>query len=115
MTIASQRLGRRGEALAAEWYVAQGYTVLARNWRCAQGELDLVVGRAGVVVFTEVKARTSDRFGSPAEAVTATKQARLRRLAARWLAEAAPGRRRAVRFDVASVANGRVEVLEGAF
>jgi putative endonuclease len=115
VTLAAQRLGRRGEALAAEWYVAQGYTVLARNWRCAQGELDLVVARAGVVVFTEVKARTSERFGSPAEAVTAAKQARLRRLAARWLAEAAPGRRRAVRFDVASVANGRVEVLEGAF
>lgn len=115
MTAATQRFGRRGEALAAEWYVSRGYDVLARNWRCAQGELDLVVARGGVVVFAEVKARTSDRFGTPAEAVTPAKQARVRRLAARWLAEAAPRRSRAVRFDVASVADGAVDVVEGAF
>jgi putative endonuclease len=115
VTAARQRLGRSAEALAAEWYQAQGYDVLARNWRCAQGELDLVVTRGPLVVFSEVKARTSDRFGTPAEAVTGAKQARIRRLAARWMAEAGPRRRGAVRFDVAAVSAGRVEVLEGAF
>jgi len=109
------RIGRAGEALAAEWYQARGYEVLARNWRCAQGELDLVVARGNVVVFSEVKARTSDRFGTPAEAVTAVKQARIRRLAARWMADAARRRPRAVRFDVAAVHNGEVDVIEGAF
>ena len=115
MTAGRQRLGRRGEDLAASWYVERGYEVLARNWRCAQGELDLVVARGPVVVFSEVKARSSDRFGVPAEAVTGAKQARIRRLAARWLAQAGLRRRRAVRFDVAAVSGGHVEVVEGAF
>jgi len=115
VTAAGHRLGRSGEALAAEWYLGQGYDVLARNWRCAEGELDLVLARGPLVVFSEVKARTTDRFGTPAEAVTPAKQARIRRLAARWMAEAGPRRGRAVRFDVAAVSAGRVEVLEGAF
>ena len=66
-------------------------------------------------VFCEVKARTTDAFGVPAEAVTRTKQARIRRLAARWLEEAAPVRAREIRFDVVSVLAGEVEILEGAF
>ena len=115
MTAARQHLGRHAEALAAEWYLAQGYDVLARNWRCAQGELDLVVARGPLLVFVEVKARTSDRFGTPAEAVTGAKQARIRRLAASWMAASGPRRHGAVRFDVAGVSGGRVEVLEGAF
>ncbi len=66
-------------------------------------------------VFCEVKARSSDAFGVPAEAVTRTKQARIRRLAARWLEEAAPVRAREIRFDVISVLAGELEILEGAF
>jgi putative endonuclease len=112
---AGRELGRAGEAMAAEWYTARGYDVLARNWRCRAGELDLVVARGRFVVFCEVKARSSDRFGLPAEAVTRDKQMRIRRLAARWIEEAAPGRPRAIRFDVASVIDGAIEVLEGAF
>ena len=108
-------LGQTGESLAAAWYEGEGYDVLARNWRCRDGELDLVVGLRRLVVFCEVKSRTSERFGFPAEAVTRDKQMRIRRLAARWLDDEAPWRPRAIRFDVASVMNGRVEVLEGAF
>ena len=66
-------------------------------------------------MFCEVKARTTDAFGVPAESVTRTKQARIRRLAARWLAEAAPVRAREIRFDVVSVLAGEIEILEGAF
>src|ERR687892_2414853 len=101
-----QHLGARGEALAADWYVAAGYDVVARNWRCREGELDLVVARPGEIVFCEVKTRASDRFGVPAEAVTAAKQRRLRTLAARFLAEhpALPGSaRRRAPFHVAAV------------
>ena len=108
-------LGRSGEDEAAAWYAAHGYEVLARNWRCRTGELDLVVAQGRLVVFCEVKSRTSERFGTPAEAVTRDKQMRIRRLAARWLADAAPARPRAIRFDVACVLDGTVEVLEGAF
>ena len=108
-------LGRSGEDQAAAWYAAHGYEVLTRNWRCRAGELDLIVARGRLVVFCEVKSRSSEQFGAPAEAVTRDKQMRIRRLAARWLADAAPARPRAIRFDVACVLDGAVEVLEGAF
>ena len=113
-----QRLGARGEQLAADWYTARGYTVVARNWRCREGEIDLVVARDGELVFCEVKTRSSDRFGLPAEAVTPAKQRRLRGLAARYLADGAGppiAGRRGIRFDVASVMAGKVEVIEAAF
>jgi putative endonuclease len=109
------RLGAQGEQLAADWYTARGYVVVARNWRCDEGELDVVVARPGELVFCEVKTRSSDRFGLPAEAVTPTKQRRLRRLAARFLAAAGGAGGRSLRFDVASVRGGRVEVIEAAF
>lgn len=121
-------MGRTGEDLAASWYEAHGYEVVARNWHCRQGELDIVARRARLVVFCEVKARTSDVFGLPAEAVGPVKQAKLRRLAALWFADGARenangarenrgsrGRGGPVRFDVASVMGGEVEVIEGAF
>jgi len=117
------RLGASGEEAAAAWYLARGYTVVAHNWRCAEGELDLVVARPGELVFCEVKTRSSDRFGLPAEAVTRAKQRRLRTLATRFLASgAAPplpsggaAGPRAVRFDVACVLAGEVSVIEAAF
>ena len=108
-------LGIRGEQLIADWYGARGYEVVARNWRCADGELDLILRLGRQFVFCEVKARSSTAFGAPVEAVTRTKQARIRRLAARWLDDAAPVRPREIRFDVASVLDGQIEVLEGAF
>ena len=114
-------LGARGEDLAARWYADAGWEVLARNWRCREGELDLVVARGRVVAFCEVKTRSGTAFGTPAEAVTPAKQRRLRRLASRWLAERPPGPGWPdVRFDVACVTRGPggspvVEVIEGAF
>lgn len=62
-----------------------------------------------------MKTRTSTAFGAPVEAITRDKQRRLRHLAARWLEEAAPAKAREIRFDVASVLAGEIEVLEGAF
>ena len=112
---ARRLLGAAGEAAAERWYRDHGYRILARNWRCREGEIDLVARRARVVVFCEVKARTTDAFGVPAEAVTRTKQQRLRRLAARWLAETPSHGRASIRFDVAAVLGGAVEVIEGAF
>jgi len=113
-----QVLGAEGEALAARWYEENGYEVLDRNWRRREGEVDLIVRRGKTVVFCEVKTRSSDRFGTGAEAVTEAKQRRIRRLAARWLSELTPASGRArveARFDVVSITAGRVEVIENAF
>ncbi|MDQ6727614.1 MAG: YraN family protein [Actinomycetota bacterium] len=114
MTQARRALGASGEEAVAAWYLEHGYEILARNWRCRAGELDLVVRRGRTFVFCEVKTRSSDAFGAPVEAVTRDKQVRLRHLAARWL-EDAPMRPTDIRFDVASVLAGAIEVLEGAF
>ena len=77
--------------------------------------MDLVVRKARTLVFCEVKTRRSFTFGSPAEAVTATKRARIRRLAARWLAERSPGRSGNIRFDVVAILPDRLDVIEAAF
>lgn len=101
--------------MAAAWYQGRGYQVLARNWRCREGELDLVARRGREYVFVEVKRRASDAFGVPAEAVGRAKRARIRRLAVRWLEEEAPGPAGTIRFDVVSILAGTTEVIEGAF
>ena len=110
--------GAAGEDAAAEWYAARGYTVVARNWRCRLGELDLVVARRHVLVVCEVKTRKGDGFGGGHEAVTARKQAKLRALGEAFLL-ASGCRPELVRFDVASVRlrGGRqdVELFEDAF
>jgi putative endonuclease len=113
----NQELGRRGERVAERYLRRAGYVVLARNWRCPDGELDLVLTDGKRIVVCEVKTRSSDRFGSPAEAVDAEKASRIQRLARRWLDEADLGARE-VRFDVIGVrwsAGGRprVEHFEG--
>lgn len=115
MTHARRRLGIDGEARAAAWYEARRYRVVARNWRDREGELDLVLERDGVLVFCEVKARSSDRFGAAVEAVGPRKQARVRAAAVRFLAAGITGAPRRIRFDVAAVTGGNVEVVEGAF
>lgn len=129
-----QSLGARGEALAAGFYLERGYEVVARNWRSAGGEIDLVVRRGRELVFCEVKTRLTDRFGTPAEAVTQAKQRRIRRLATAYLVDlerredpdasrtgtgqcAGTGASRPglIRFDVACVSDDKVEVIEEAF
>ena len=99
---AKDALGRYGEQVAARALTDAGMTVLARNWRCDAGEIDIVARDGDVLVVCEVKTRTSTRFGTPLEAITYAKGARLRRLAARWMAETGvhPAE---VRFDVVGV------------
>lgn len=95
-------VGRYGEEVAARHLAESGMEVLDRNWRCELGEIDLVARDGGTLVFCEVKTRSGLDYGTPLEAVTARKMARLRRLAARWLAES--GRHpQEVRIDVCSV------------
>jgi putative endonuclease len=115
MTAERLALGASGEALVAAWYEAQGYTVLARNWKVRAGELDVIAQRGRIVVFCEVKSRSTLDWGSPAEAVHDEKRRRIRHLAALWLETDAPRRPAEIRFDVATVVGADVEVIEGAF
>ena len=80
-------VGAYGERLAARYLVESGMQILDRNWRCDQGEIDIVAMDDTALVIVEVKTRRSLAFGSPVEAVTAVKAARLRRLACCWLTE----------------------------
>jgi len=114
VTASRRALGAAGEELAAAWYRDRGYAVVARNWRVREGELDIVAHRGHVLVFCELKTRRSDAYGSPAAAVTADKQARIRRLASIYLRSEGV-RPRHIRFDVAAVLAGRLTMIERAF
>ena len=95
-------LGSLGESIAVTYLTDAGLCVLDRNWRCREGELDVVARDGDALVFCEVKTRRGVGFGHPVEAVTHVKQRRLRTLAQRWLAahdEHAPE----LRFDVVGV------------
>jgi putative endonuclease len=86
MMHAKDALGRDGEQVAAEYLKRSGLRILARNWRCSEGEIDIVAAERRVLVVVEVKTRSSTRYGTPVEAITRAKRRRLRRLAVRWLA-----------------------------
>jgi putative endonuclease len=112
-------LGRRGEDLAVQYLERRGLVVLSRNWRCRDGEIDVVATQRGRLVVCEVKTRSGTRFGEPAEAVTTRKAARIRRVTQAWLA-AHHVRWCEIRFDVLAVLvePGRpvaVRHYEGAF
>jgi putative endonuclease len=111
------QLGARGEDLAVAHLEGLGMVVLQRNWRCPQGEIDVVAEDGPDVVVCEVKTRRTAAYGTPAEAVTPAKLARLRRLAAAWVRQQPRGFR-AVRIDVVAVTVPRggsvsVEHLQG--
>ena len=114
----AKTLGQRGEAAAARYLRRRGYKILARGSRIGPGELDLVMLDRKTIVFVEVKTRAGRSAGSPEEAVTASKQQRLVRLAHAYLAHRS-GEIPACRFDVIAVESGRmllrVRHLQAAF
>src|SRR5262245_24460234 len=97
---------------------ARGYAIIARNWRCRAGELDLVASNGTTIVFVEVRSRRGDRCGTPLESVDARKRQRLAQLARRFLATQ-PRHERLVRFDVIGIRLDRdppqLEHIEHAF
>jgi putative endonuclease len=113
-----QRLGRRGERMAARYLRRRGYRIVARNYRAAGGEIDLVAMEGETLVFVEVKLRRSTAAGTPEEAVDARKQERLQRaaaaFAARMRAAAHP-----LRFDIVAITEtsgrSRIELFKDAF
>jgi putative endonuclease len=118
MTMARQRLGQRGEDLACEALVARGYHVLHRRYRTRYGELDIVAQHDGVLVFVEVRARGSGRFGHAAASVGPQKQQRVAAMAESYLGLEGE-HHRICRFDVvavdAEVDPPRVTVYPDAF
>ena len=106
-TLTRAQIGALGEQLAVDHLSSLGLRIVARNWRCRYGELDVIADDADrTVVFVEVKTRTSDGFGGLAQAVTPQKVRRLRRLAGVWLA-GQEQRWPAIRLDVIGVRIGR--------
>ncbi len=102
MTSGRNKLGKVGEVLACKHLKHHGYRVLARNYVCPAGELDLICTREGCIVFVEVKSRRDDAPADPLETITRGKQRQLERVARAWLA--AHGEPDcAYRFDAISV------------
>lgn len=112
----NQQLGKYGEDRAADYFKTQGHEIVARNWRCGEGEIDLITFKAGRFVFTEVKTRSGNGYGHPFEAITADKVRRMRRLVAIWCEQREKSGQsvlgKKVRLDAISVlvTNGRVAI-----
>ncbi|MDA2963957.1 MAG: YraN family protein [Actinomycetota bacterium] len=109
---------RWAEDLVASFYQRDGYEIIARNWHCREGELDIVAvlreAQVKTIVVVEVRARASNYFGSALESVTPAKQKKLRIAAKKFLASQTVSYS-AVRFDVASVMGVKVEIVRDAF
>jgi putative endonuclease len=99
---AKDAVGRYGEDVAARHLAEAGLEIVERNWRCAEGEIDIIARERGALVICEVKTRSSPAFGLPGEAITRKKADKLRRLAYLWLQDH-PVRADDIRFDVVSV------------
>ncbi|NLB48044.1 MAG: YraN family protein [Microbacteriaceae bacterium] len=114
----NQRIGAQGEHLATRYLEAQGYVLLAQNWRFGRlGELDLVMQHRGVVIGIEVKTRSGSGFGNPLESITPQKASRLRKLLLAWVHGHQPGAR-SLRIDAVGVtlqgdADPTIEHLRG--
>lgn len=115
----NKEIGGFGEQVAARFLMEKGIAILHRNWRCSDGEIDIIARDGSTLIFCEVKTRSSNAFGPPGAAVGQVKASRIRRLAVRWLNQTQL-RAEQVRFDVVSVwlrppAAVRVEHAQGAF
>jgi putative endonuclease len=99
------QLGWDAEVVAGEWFIARGFQVVAHRWRMGRNDLDLIVRRAELVAFVEVKVRRTDRFGVGGEAVGQRKRSIIERLAWSWILKSGqPGDQ--YRFDVIGLAGG---------
>jgi putative endonuclease len=114
MTIRRKWLGRQGEDAAAHYLETSNYQVLCRNYSCRLGEIDIIASERDVIVFVEVRSRSSADYGLPQESVNSRKKIKLRQLAWHYLKTV--GRINvSCRFDVIAVlfdGNGRVKKLE---
>ena len=113
-----QQFGQKSERLAAEFLKRTGYRIIETNYRSKLGEIDIIAREKGTIVFVEVKARNTSRFGSPKAAVTPAKQRKISMAALDYLKRTGQEGTRA-RFDVVAIdtASGQtdIEVVRNAF
>ncbi len=113
-----QRFGQESESIAARYLKKKGYKILEQNYRNKLGEIDIIARDKGTLVFVEVKARKSSRFGSPKWAVTSKKQRKISMVALYYLKATNQSRIKA-RFDVVAISssktNPRIEIIKNAF
>ncbi len=119
MTRLRQETGIKGEQIALSFLLGLGYTLVAKNWRCRRGEIDLIMMDGTVMVFVEVKTRRGVGYGLPQEAVGRRKQLKVRRLAQYYLLVANRSEQE-LRFDVMAITfpgdrEPLIEHLKGAF
>ena len=118
MSLSGKRTGEKGEELAARYLAKAGYRIIARNYRCPFGEIDIVAEEGGMLVFVEVKSRRSEAYGEPQLAVGRAKQKKLSLISLNYLSEKKLPHRSA-RFDVVAVkmlpAGNTIELIRDAF
>jgi putative endonuclease len=106
--------GRRGERIACRFLLSNGLDILARRWRGRFGELDIIAFEKELLIFIEVKTRSSKQYGEPWEFVDWRKQQRLRLTAEQFIADHDLGRY-SYRFDIVSVLGDQVSLFRNAF
>lgn len=113
---ANRRLGFWGERRAARFLKRSGYKILCRNFRCKQGEIDIIAKKGDVIAFTEVKTRTSDCFGEPNEAVDFSRRRRYINAAGQYLyINGIRPDEFVLRFDIVEIKKGEINHIENAF
>lgn len=110
-----RELGSCYEEQAAAYLQKNGYCILERNYRCRQGEVDLICRHSGYLVFVEVKYRSSDRMGEPGEAVNYKKQQRIRQAAVYYMYSHGIAEDVPCRFDVVGILGEQVKLIRNAF
>lgn len=113
---AKNSLGKKGEEIACKALEKEGYRIIEKNFRCRQGEIDIIAEAKGILCFIEVKARSSEKFGLPEEAVRKWKQKKLLTVAVIYL-EQKKIKARDMRFDVVSVdlKTKKTRIIQNAF
>lgn len=114
MLNADQQFGRKSESAALSHLQEKGYEIIGQNYRTRGGEIDIIAKDGEVIVFIEVKARRSERYGSPKWGITPAKQRKLSMAALYYLKEKRLMNSRA-RFDVVSIQQGKIEIIKNAF
>lgn len=110
-----RQLGSRYEEQAAAYLIAKGYTILQKNFRCRQGEIDLIGQEGRYLAFIEVKYRRDEAAGDPAQAVTGLKQKRIRQTALYYLYSHGYGEDTPCRFDVVAIVGDNIRLIRDAF